>query len=282
MTNRPLVNIITPCRNAKLFIQEYIHSLRAQTYPNWICIIVDDNSTDGSFELLKYLVGSDPRFLLTNHMRKPQSKGPSGARNLALKHVRASLVAFCDIDDLWHPLKLERQVQYHLSNNLDLSVTAYCRFTSLSNQTVPTSLILPASDIKSQLKYGKNPIPMLTSMVDSAKISHSFQSVPHEDYLFWLQLMSIHPHLKMGCLPEVLAYYRVHSSNLSNKKLYMPLWTFQVYRSFGYGLLKSSMSLLVWAIQHLLQLIHNPSRVNRPRCVHTMMASQPIQLHYHS
>lgn len=48
-----LVSIIIPCYNAALYVAETIESIIAQTYTNWECIIIDDHSTDNSWQIIE-------------------------------------------------------------------------------------------------------------------------------------------------------------------------------------------------------------------------------------
>ena len=50
---KPLISIIIPVYNRSDLIAETLHSVKNQTYKNWEAIIVDDGSTDGSFELVE-------------------------------------------------------------------------------------------------------------------------------------------------------------------------------------------------------------------------------------
>ena len=69
-------------------------------------LVVDDGSTDGTGEWLAKEAFLDRRIIPL----QADGGGPGFARNLAISHARAPLVAFLDADDLWWPHKLARQL----------------------------------------------------------------------------------------------------------------------------------------------------------------------------
>lgn len=101
----PLVSVVLPTHNREVFLREAVDSVRAQTYPAWELIVVDDGSTDGT---LPYLDGlGDSRI----HVRREAHCGkPGDLRNRGVASARGAYVAFLDSDDRWTPTKLERQV----------------------------------------------------------------------------------------------------------------------------------------------------------------------------
>ena len=106
----PLVSAITIFLNAQPFIEEAIESVLAQTYDNWELLLVDDGSTDRSGEIARGYAQKYPQKIkyLTHPAR--QNLGMSAARSLGIQHARGQYVAFLDADDIWLPLKLEKQV----------------------------------------------------------------------------------------------------------------------------------------------------------------------------
>jgi hypothetical protein len=82
-----------------------IESLRAQRDAGWVCLISDDGSSPGRFELIRKLIGDDQRFAVS---RSEQRRGfyRNFERALAMAPASAGLVALCDQDDRWHPDKL--------------------------------------------------------------------------------------------------------------------------------------------------------------------------------
>lgn len=247
-----IVSIITPYRNAAKYLPRFVSSIIAQSLTEWICIMVDDGSTDDGPLQLDRTVGNDPRFILIKNTLKKMCPSPASARNCGLSQVTTPLVAFCDVDDMWHPLKLERQVSFHLDNHLDLSVSAYGRFLDNKPSYPIYSFICPPSELNLTKLRGRNPIPMLTVLISTQLARIGFSQVSHEDFLFWLQLFRAHPSLRYGCLREVLAYYCVHPDSTSGKKSKVPIWVFNVYRRFGLSTCSSLWLMLFWLKDHLL------------------------------
>jgi len=101
----PRVSVITPAHNAVAYMGETIESVRGQTFRDWEMVVVDDGSSDGTWELLQS-AGPDVR-----SFRRERPGGPARARNLALANATGELVAFLDADDLLLPGYLESQIE---------------------------------------------------------------------------------------------------------------------------------------------------------------------------
>ncbi len=120
----PLVSVLMPAYNAMPLVQASVMSLINQTYSRWECIVVDDGSTDGTSEYLDSL--QDSRFVI-HHFRK--NKGRPAARQKTLEMAKGDYIAMLDAGDLYHPMKLEKQVKLIMSDkNLSLIATAMCSF----------------------------------------------------------------------------------------------------------------------------------------------------------
>lgn len=274
----PTVTIITPFRNALHFIDEFVSMLLAQTYPYWSCILVDDCSTDDGPLILQHLISNDSRFrLLTLCARSVPTKSPAHARNIALSHVTSQLVAFCDIDDIWHPSKLSLQVSHHLATHSDISVTGYHRFSSDLDGPIVCSVCPPRElDLNKLLR--SNPIPLSTVLLNSSYIQ-SFKDVHHEDYLYWLNLFNSHRNLRYSCLSYALTFYRVHSGNLTSNRLLMPFWAYSVYRNFGLDIATSVLRLLIWSSTHLLDRLKRSITKSFPcLCPAELVAMPPLRV----
>ena len=249
------VSIICPYRNAVAFLPSLIDNVQSQLYSSWELFLIDDGSIDDAPLFAARAAMSDGRIKPISAPQRPSGlpMGPWWPRNVGLSQAQSDLVAFLDVDDLWHPLKLQRQVAMHLRESADLSVTAYARFKASTRQIL--SLRVPPGSFGYARLRMSNVIPMLTALVDRRLLLDQFKPCPHEDYLFWLSILRANPDAHCICMPELLAFYSVHEGNLTRARWKMPLWAFQVYRSHGISAINSVISLVPWLIMHTSQSI---------------------------
>lgn len=107
MNNNPLVSVIIPCYNVAPYISETIESVIVQTYTNWECIIVDDHSTDNSWEIIENYQQDYPEKIL---IYKNPRKGACAARNIGMNYAKGEFIQYLDADDLLANNKLEMQL----------------------------------------------------------------------------------------------------------------------------------------------------------------------------
>ena len=103
-----MFSIIVPMYNVEKYIEECIQSVVNQTYSNWELIIVDDCSTDNTDEVVNQYL-TDERI---HYIKNDTNSGAAVSRNRALREAKGKWIAFLDSDDLWHPEKLEKQINY--------------------------------------------------------------------------------------------------------------------------------------------------------------------------
>jgi GT2 family glycosyltransferase len=102
------VSVIVPCFNEEpAIVEACFASLRAQTFADFECIVVDDSTGDSRARACQAACARDARFA---YLRPELRLGIAGSLNLAISHARGSLVARADCDDLSHPDRLARQV----------------------------------------------------------------------------------------------------------------------------------------------------------------------------
>ncbi len=109
MKDSPLVSIITPVFNRINLVGEAIDSVINQTYSRWEMIIVDDGSTDGSYEYIQGRAKQDPRIKVFKRNREP--KGAPTCRNIGLEKTNGEFIIFLDSDDLLAPHCLQQRTQ---------------------------------------------------------------------------------------------------------------------------------------------------------------------------
>lgn len=101
----PTVSIVIPTYNTAKYIGETLESVFTQTFQDYEILIVNDGSPDTT-ELEKVLAPYRDRVTYI----KQENRGPSAARNNAIRHARGQFVAFLDSDDIWEPDYLAVQV----------------------------------------------------------------------------------------------------------------------------------------------------------------------------
>lgn len=102
---KPPVSVVIATRNRPEMLRAAVDAVHDQTYGGDVeCIVVFDRTTpDESLEL----TGESRSVRVVENVRSP---GLAGARNTGIDQARGEYVAFCDDDDVWHPTKLQRQI----------------------------------------------------------------------------------------------------------------------------------------------------------------------------
>lgn len=146
--NNELVSVILPTYNRRKTIKRAIDSVLNQTYQNIELIIVDDNSTDGTIDLVSELYGDDERIL---YIMNESNMGPSGARNAGVDAAKGEIIAFHDSDDAWHLDKLERQMDMLRKAPGNVGMI-YCQFVLHTSEG--KEVIWPSENIPMNEKSG--------------------------------------------------------------------------------------------------------------------------------
>src|SRR5690606_16899158 len=116
-----MISIITTVKNGSKYILETLESIKNQTYQEFEHIVVDDGSADNTVQLLEDFQQKNPDYKI--FIYQPGSLGRGKALNYAISKANFDWVAIIDADDIWHPQKLEAQVNI-LKRNTDISVLA--------------------------------------------------------------------------------------------------------------------------------------------------------------
>lgn len=210
------VSIITPCYNSEQFLAETIESVLCQTFSNWEMLIVDDCSTDKSYEIASEYAKRDSRIKV---YRNEKNQGAFFSRNFAIEQARGKYIAFLDSDDLWLPVKLEKQLAFMQSNDCDFCFSEYEWIDENS-----IFLGVKARVIKS-LSYKKNLLHnwpgCLTVVYDATKLGlvQGLKKGNGDDYSLFLDaLRKAKKAMGLNC---VLAKYRRHASSISYNRMKM-------------------------------------------------------------
>jgi glycosyltransferase involved in cell wall biosynthesis len=190
--NSPLVSIIIPVFNGASFIENGIESLLNSSYTNIEILIGDDCSNDQTPQTLeRYAQNKKVRVFLFKTRR-----GAGSVRNDLIKNASGAFIALQDADDLSHPERFKKQVDYLVRN--------------ISVHAVGTNASLVNSQDK---RWGKILVPQYPRQIDwliQKSVVHASLMIRKEA----LQNFSYHEHLIIG-----EDYYLLTKLYLSGKKI---------------------------------------------------------------
>ncbi len=239
--NQAYVSVITPAYNAERFIAEAIESVLEQTYKDWEMIIVDDQSTDQTVDIIKQYSQQDSRIKL---IELEKNSGAAVARNTAMDHSKGRFFAFLDSDDKWVPEKLTKQLAFMQEKDYAFTFTKYVRMQENGELTKGVS------DAPKKLNYNQLMkhcvIGCLTVMLDREKIGEErmVNIRTRQDYAFWLALTN--KGFYAYGLPEVLAEYRLVADSISSNKFKAAKQNWYLYREIE----KQPLHKALWYFSH--------------------------------
>jgi glycosyltransferase involved in cell wall biosynthesis len=103
--SNPLVSVIIPVYNGTNYLREAIDSVLTQTYKNYEIIVVDDGSTDGTWDIIQ-------SYGTRVYGIHKENGGVASALNCGIREARGDYIAWLSHDDLFLPEKLEKQVRF--------------------------------------------------------------------------------------------------------------------------------------------------------------------------
>lgn len=239
--NQPLVSIIMPAYNAERYIEEAVRSAMAQTVTDWELLIIDDCSGDSTCSVAERLAREDKRIALFHN---EENLGAAGTRNRGLELCRGKYVALLDSDDVWHPDKLEKQLERLRQTGADLSYSSYAVIGEDGKKAKGDYIVPENASFKKMLK--ENVIGCSTVLLD-ARIAKQYRfdtSFFHEDYVLWLRLLR-DGYTAAGC-GEVLVDWRYIESSRSFDKQKSARNRWKIYREY----LKLPLPKSLWAFSN--------------------------------
>jgi len=110
--SRPNVSVIVPVKNRQALMPETVQSVLDQTFDNWECLVVDDGSTDNTFEAALALSEADSRVRVVKRSDYSETPGAPACRNVGIQISNGEYLVFLDSDDLLAPHSLATRVAW--------------------------------------------------------------------------------------------------------------------------------------------------------------------------
>lgn len=213
MKNGPLVSVITPTRNRAEKLPRAIASLFSQTHENFELILVDDNSSDETPDLVSRIKDRRLRYI-----RLPECAGVANARNIGLEAVRGEFVCFLDDDDEISPNKLQLQLEKYSHVSVDVGLV-YCGssfFLETENRKVmDIRPVLRGKVYKEML--GRNYLATITPLVRSEcfEVVGGFDTSLSScsDWDMWIRIAH---RFEFDFVPDFLGKNYIHGDQISS------------------------------------------------------------------
>ena len=155
--NRPVLSVVIPNYNNEKYLEEMVGCICSQTFTQWELIIVDDGSTDKSYEVAKKLSNKDGRIKAMLRNREP--KGGQTCRNIGLDVAKGKYIIFFDSDDLILSTCFEQRV-YFMEKHDELDFAVFPAHSFKAREDFET---LYRTDTKWGLRRKGDPIRMFLS-----------------------------------------------------------------------------------------------------------------------
>lgn len=241
-----LISIIVPVYNVEKYIVETMECVRAQTYPHWELLLVEDCGTDGTLDVITGYMEEkqDERIRL---IRQPSNQGAARARNRGLKEAQGRYIAYLDADDLWVPDKLEKEVRFMEEKQAAFAFTGY-EFADANGVGTGKVVRVPET-LNYKQALSNTTIFTTTVMFDTTRISKELLEMPiikSEDTALWYKVLR-NGYVAYG-LDENLVKYRRVGKSLSSNKLEALRRIWNLYRKAeGLNIVQSAYHFCFWA-----------------------------------
>jgi len=241
-----LVSIIIPYFKKKKYIADTINSILNQTYKNFEIIIVYDDPEKKDLEYIKKLISTDNRIkLIVNE----KNLGAGISRNIGIDISAGTFIAFIDADDMWERTKLEEQIKFMESQNINFCHTTY-KIINEKNQFLSSRKarnFFNINDLAKSCDIGLSTVLLKREILGSNKFPNLKTK---EDFVLWLKLIS--NSIKIYGLDKELTRWRKARNSLSSSSFQKIVDAYKVYNIYmKYNMIKSIYYLICLSINFL-------------------------------
>lgn len=212
-SNNPVVSVVMSVYNGGAHLNASIQSILNQTMTNFEFIIINDGSTDDTETIIKSF--SDNRIKLINQ----KNKGLVFSLNKGIKLARGKYIARQDADDLSLPSRLEKELNYLVSNPECGLVGTFFSYINEQKNKHNEIIVSPTRNLDLQrAMYVSNPFAHGSVMFRKTAWSQAggYKNTygPTEDFELWRRIAS---KWELVQIPEVLYKYRINPLGISNQ-----------------------------------------------------------------
>ena len=210
----PLIDVLIPAYNAGRTIRSALDSIQNQTVRGIRVIVVDDGSTDDTAAIVGELAAGDPRV----ELHRKDNGGIVDALNFGLQRCRAEYLARFDGDDLSHPDRFARQIEFLRANAEYVAVGGAVRHIDEDGRSDGSIVNLPSPELSdptwvpSLEPYIIHPFLMARRADIEAVGGYRHVFHAEDTDLYW----RLQERGKLHNLQDTLGEYRMHASSVSS------------------------------------------------------------------
>ncbi|WP_392562642.1 glycosyltransferase [Orbus sturtevantii] len=216
----PTISVVMSTCNKKKFLKNSIESILKQTFINFEFIIIDDESTDGSIELIQEYTEKDDRIIFIKNTRK---MGYYHNLQLGFKIAKGKYIARMDDDDISELTRLSKQVIYLEKNK---HITVLGSFVDvigdpdmeICGKNIDDPEILSVLLNIDSFIYNSS-VMIRKSFLDLHTLTYNTKYNLAEDYILWSTILLVGG--KVQNYPEILIHCRMHKKNIITNKTMM-------------------------------------------------------------
>ena len=213
MPPNSFVSVIIPAYKAGQYIEETVRAVLAQTHRHFELIIVDDGSPDDQATVIEALAAEDERIQFI----KQENGGVSSARNHGYRLSKGDFLAFLDADDTWLPSNLEKKLAKFASDS-EFGLV-HSDMAIMDGNSKLTGVIKSGKEgyiLDDLLSWNGTCIPTPSSILVKREVlekvgAFDLQLSNAADQEFFFRVAKDY---KIGRVPEVTWWYRVHDNNM--------------------------------------------------------------------
>ena len=214
--NNPVVSVIMSVYNDEKYVPFAIDSILNQSFKDFEFIILNDGSTDKTLEILKEYKSKESRIVLIDQ----ENKGLTKSLNIGIKKAKCKYIARMDSDDISHPQRLQKQIDFLEINqeygfvgtniekidekgkHIEFNITKY------SNAEIQKTLCN-----RNCFAHGS---VMINKEIVGDKLWYDEEFKYGQDYSLWAKIAK---KFKVSNLQEPLYKLRLHENSISKEKI---------------------------------------------------------------
>jgi glycosyltransferase involved in cell wall biosynthesis len=241
-----LISVIIPCFNRAHLLYETLNSIISQSYNNWECIIIDDGSTDNTFEILSVYAKNDSRI---KYFSRPINimKGATACRNYGFTLSNGDYICWFDSDDIMPVNSLKDRIEVLVNNEYDFVLGRLMNFYEdyrvlfdEKKSSLKPSTTNPAGEYIIGNFWFQTSVPIFKKSFLNKFNRHFDENLTfHDEAEFFVRLLLENPNICF--VDSVVTLRRMHNDSLrvgvntlgnSEKILFDQYGYFKIWKSF--------------------------------------------------